>query len=119
MLGAFLEMLPGVIRTLSKGYVQDKEEFCQLSKFLKRKIWEKAQMLQQHAFSSGPGKESIIFPNRRYFEGYHKDITEDLTKAHQKAFSSKSFSEFLDKRLFWIYMRVPELCQCKKVLAIW
>ena len=60
------------------------------------------------------GDEVIVFPNRRYLEEYHKNVTTDLVKTHKKAFSSNSFSEFLDKRLFWIYMRVPKLCQCKK-----
>jgi len=69
-------------------------------------------MLQQHMYSYGD--EVIVFPNRRYLEEYHKNVTTDLVKTHKKAFSSNSFSEFLDKRLFWIYMRVPKLCQCKK-----
>ena len=83
---------------LSEGCVQEKEGFWKLPKFLKGKVWVEAQRVQQYIENCGINTFAF-----RYSEKDYKNVTETLLENHINAFSPKSFSEFLDKRLFWIY----------------
>ena len=68
-------------------------------------------MLQQHMYSYGD--EVIVFPKSKIFRRVTQKCHHRFSRNTQKIFFFE-FSEFLDKRIFSIYIRVLKLCQCKK-----
>jgi len=75
-------------------------------------IWSKAQKLQEHIYSAG--KNIYVFVNRHYFEEVNGKITKPLIEKHLKSFiNSKSFSEFIKRRIFYIYDEEAKACECK------
>ena len=79
--------------------------------FIEEQVWIDAQKLQQHIYTCGDS--AYVFPNHKFFDKKLKVITKELIKKHINAFESKIFSNFDEKRIFWIYDHNNRTCQCK------
>ena len=97
---------------LSKLRGRKKDEFTQLKEFIDEKTWIDAQKLQNHIYVCGTS--IYFFPNHTFFDKNLRKITKDLIKKHIEAFNSRTFHDFNQKRVFWIFENESKNCQCKK-----
>ena len=99
------------MKTLSKMRSKKREEFNQLESFIEEKIWTSAQKFKSNIYTCN--KSVYVFPNQKYFERDIKNITKVLLKKHIESFRAKSFSDFAEQRVFWLYDNETGTCQCK------
>jgi len=73
--------------------------------------WKKAQKLQDTLYKAGD--EIYVFLSYKFFKLGLKKITKSIVENHIKAFSSKLFSEFENKRILYVYDEKIQVCECK------
>ena len=98
-----------VVKNLSR--LRSKERFTDTPDYTSEDAWFRAKKSQDHLFECG--HNLYVFPNARYFNDGHEEITKALIDAHVKAFRCFTFENFLKKRLFYILDYNHESCECR------
>jgi len=104
-----LDLIPKVVNQLS---LNRSRVFTDVPLFNNDDSWIKAQDLQKHITRCGRSSK-FVFTNYRFFEQKLETINKDLIKSHAEAFKSKTFQEYLKKRVLYIYDESIEKCECR------
>ena len=107
-LGDFLQMLPSVVRELSR--TRTKEKFSKSPLYTSKVFWEKAQQLQKHICYSN---QVYFFANFRFIKNGNKEITPKIIGEYEKSFKdSKTFKQFMKRNVLYIYDHDDKVCDC-------
>lgn len=101
-------MIPSVVKQLSRTRSR---VFKPVVDYNDKDCWLKAQKFQDHIYETGT--DFYVFVNYQYFTQAVERITKVNIERHINAFKSKSYSEFVKRRMFYMFDYKDLTCECR------